>query len=113
MKIHRVETKQVTLTCRYNEDLEVTHIALSAISSSQAEQRQAEVTARVDTALVADYTLLIREPVCIAGAAVQAITWEKWDDPLLWVFLPSLYWELVKYLHLMKEKGRFTLTLNK
>lgn len=38
---------------------------------------------------------------------MQAITWEKWDDPLLWVFLPSLDGELVKYLHLMREKGYF------
>lgn len=44
------------------------------------------------------------EPVQITGALAQAITWEKWDDPLLWVFLPSLNWELVEYLHLEKEK---------
>lgn len=42
---------------------------------------------------------------------VQAITWEKWDDALLWVFLPSLDWELVKYLHLMREKGCFTMSV--
>lgn len=40
----------------------------------------------------------------MTGALEQAITWEKWDDPLLWVFLPSLNWELVKYLHLRKEE---------
>lgn len=47
------------------------------------------------------------EPVCIAAVVVQAITWEKWDDPLLWVFLPSLDGELVKNLHLMRERGYF------
>lgn len=44
------------------------------------------------------------ESVQITGALVQAITWEKWDDPLLWVFLPSLNWKLVKYLHLREEE---------
>lgn len=56
-------------------------------------------------------TLLIWEPVCVPGQVVQTITWEKWDDPLLWVFLPSLDWELVKYLHLMGEKGCFTMSV--
>lgn len=65
----------------------------------------------VESALAPDYTLLIWEPVCIAGDMVQAITWEKWDDALLWVFLPSLDWELVKYLHLMREKGCFTMSV--
>lgn len=55
--------------------------------------------------------LLVRKPVCIPGDVVQAITWEKWDDPLLWVFLPSLDWELVKYLHLMRERGCFTMSV--
>ena len=31
-------------------------------------------------------------------------TWEKRDDSLLGVFLPSLDWELVKNLHLREEK---------
>lgn len=26
--------------------------------------------------------------------------WKKWDNPLFWIFLPSLDWELVEYLHL-------------
>lgn len=75
----------------------------------QSVQDRHKLPAPVDAA--PEYTLLIWGSVPIAGGAVvQAITWEKWDDPLLWVFLPSLDWELVKYLHLMKEEASLTMS---
>lgn len=74
----------------------------------QSNRDKHKLPALVDAAT--EYTLLIWGSVHIAGGAVvQAITWEKWDDPLLWVFLSSLDWELVKYLHLMKEEVSLTM----
>lgn len=63
-------------------------------------------SARADASLVPATRYQYGKPVWIAGAVARAVTWQEGDDPLLWVFLPSLDWELVKYLHLRRGGGK-------
>lgn len=98
-------------------DVKVTDSALSAVTHSpvhtytdtHVQHRKASATSSYWCCATASHTLLIWGSIRITGAVVQAITWEKRDDPLLWVFLPSLNWELVEYLHLRKGEGKNSL----
>lgn len=83
---------------KHSWDLKVTDNASSAVTHTHTDTHRRPASA--------SHTLLIWEPVQITRAQEQAITWEKWDDPLLRVFLPSLNWELVEYLHLWKHEER-------